>query len=91
MWSWDTIIVNSAVTLVFIGGLARNWFVQRGRLRQVYWLMIFMSLCSIILNCTIALEKPSYSGLYLFNILTIHSLWSATRGLIRLNNQEISK
>ena len=82
--SWDAIFVNAAVCTAFISGMVRNWCVQRGKLRPVYWLMIVMAFANMTLNTVIAKQKPAYAGLYLFNILILHSIYSAVQGLRRL-------
>jgi hypothetical protein len=83
----DVILVNGSVTLSFLAGMTRNHYVAKGQLYPVYWLMIVMGLANTVLNCAVAWEKPAYAGLYLFNILTIHSIISAIRGLRRLANE----
>lgn len=80
----DVLLVNGSVTLSFLAGVTRNHYVAKGRLYPVYWLMIIMGVANTVLNCSVAWEKPSYAGLYLFNILTIHSIGSAIQGLRRL-------
>ena len=88
--TFDAVLVNCAVAVAFGSGLTRNWFVSQGRLRPVYWLMIVMSGANMLLNTTIAFERPDYSGLYLFNILIVHSIYSAIVGLRRLRVLEQS-
>lgn len=81
----EGIIVNACVALMLLFGFARNRYVAAGKLRPVYWLMILGNIASIVLNTVVVKERPEYFALYLFNLLTAHSLWSAYRGLRRLN------
>jgi len=80
----DVIIVNAAVAVMFISTLARNWFVARGILKPVYWLMIIIAISSAALNLMVAVEKPAYSSLLLFNMLSIQAVYCAIVGLRRL-------
>ena len=81
----DAIIVNTAVAVMLLSGFIRNWCVARAKLRTVYWMMITSGTFSTILNFVVVKEEPRYFGLLLFNILTMHSIWSAFVGLRRLN------
>lgn len=83
----DVILVNGSVTLSFLAGVTRNHYVAQGKLLPVYWLMIIMGVANTVLNCSVAWSQPAYSGLYLFNILTVHSIFSACQGLRRLANE----
>lgn len=82
--SLDAVVVNLAVALVLIAGFVRNWCVSRAKLRATYWMMIIGGLGNTTLNVVIVHERPAYWSLLLFNMLIIHSIWSAIMGLRRL-------
>lgn len=83
----DVILVNAAVAIMFVSTLARNWLVARGSLRPVYWLMIVIAASSAVLNIMVAVEKPAYGSLLVFNLLSIQSVYCAIVGLRRLSNE----
>lgn len=80
-------LVNLSVLVVLVCGLFRGWYVAKGQLKPVYWLMIVMACGNIICNVTIANDQPKYWGLWGFNILIAWTILMAIRGLRRLKNE----
>jgi hypothetical protein len=85
--SYDAILVNIAVVVTFVCGFAKNRSVRLGNLRQHYWFMIIAGTSNMVLNGIIAYENPEYSGMYLWNILIAHTIYSAIMGLRRLRSE----
>jgi hypothetical protein len=81
----DAIVVNIAVMVILVSGFIRNWCVARAKLRAVYWCMIAAGTFNGALNIAVVGAEPRYWSLMLFNVLIVHSVWSAFMGLRRLN------
>jgi len=80
MFWFFNISIILLITLQFIN----HWNLSKGALRIVYPLTIIIAVSNIILDLIIALYSPQLSGMILYTISNLWSIFMATKGLIRL-------
>jgi len=86
-WDLATWIVNVGALIGLISGMARSWLTAGGKMRTVYWLMIWMGSCNVVTNVAVLYKQPEMIGLFSYMLLSAWSVAMGVKGLMRLGSE----
>ncbi len=84
----EAIAVNVCAIIIASAGMAKSWYIAKGRLRLVYWLMIIMGLFQFVLNSILVAFRPDLWGILAFQFLVVWTIVMGIKGLLRLKKEE---
>ena len=84
----DATAVNICAVIVASAGIAKGWYLAKGRLRPAYWLMIIMGVFNFVLNGIVVIVMPDMWGILSFQFLILWAIAMGIKGLLRLRREE---